>query len=199
MTRRTFFSFHYKNDIQRAWVVKNSQVVKDREDTGFFDSSAFEKAKYENPESLKRFLRKEMNGSSVVSVLIGAETAERRWVRFEIMQAIWDARGLMGIRIHAIENWHGLRSTAGKNPFDLLGVFTKDRKMRLIQRASIDSKWTYTNDFGQDVIPKWPYAASLPPEGCIPSSQFFIVHNWSSNAHNEIEGWVEAAAKQAGR
>ena len=43
MTRRTFFSFHYNNDVQRAWVVKNSQVVKDHEDTGFFDSSAFER------------------------------------------------------------------------------------------------------------------------------------------------------------
>lgn len=199
MTRRTFFSFHYKNDVQRAWVVKNSQIVKDREDTGFFDNSAFEKAKNENPESLKRFLRKEMNGSSVISVLIGAETAERRWVRFEIMQAIWDARGLMGIRIHSIEDWQGRRSSVGENPFELIGVFTKDQKMRLIQRASENSEWTYTNDFGQDVIPKWPYAANLPPEGCTPLSQFFAIHNWSSNAHNWIGDWIEVAARQAGR
>ena len=42
MARRTFFSFHYKPDVSRAWVVKNSQIVKDREDAGFLDSSAFE-------------------------------------------------------------------------------------------------------------------------------------------------------------
>lgn len=199
MTRRTFFSFHYKNDVQRAWVVKNSQVVKNHEDTGFFDSSAFEKAKNEDSESLKRFLRKEMTGSSVVSALIGAETAERRWVRFEIMQAVWDARGLMGIRIHSIGDWQGYPSAVGQNPFDLLGVYTEDKKIRLIQRSSTDSKWAYTNDFGQAVIPKWPYTASSPPEGCTPLSRFFKVHNWSSNAHNEIEDWLEAAAKQAGR
>ena len=42
MARRTFFSFHYKPDVSRAWVVRNSWVTKvaqgEREDAGFFDS-----------------------------------------------------------------------------------------------------------------------------------------------------------------
>jgi hypothetical protein len=96
VARRTFFSFHYKPDVTRANVVKNSWVMKDREDAGFFDSSAFEKAKNTDEDSLKRFLIKEMDGSSVVCALVGAATASRQWVRYEIQRAIWDGRGLLG-------------------------------------------------------------------------------------------------------
>ena len=42
MARRTFFTFHYKPDVTRAWVVRNSWVPKvaqgTREGAGFFDS-----------------------------------------------------------------------------------------------------------------------------------------------------------------
>jgi hypothetical protein len=52
MARRTFFSFHYKPDVFRANVVKYSWVTKDREDAGFFDSSAFEKAQRTDDDTL---------------------------------------------------------------------------------------------------------------------------------------------------
>lgn len=104
MARRTFFSFHYKPDVTRSYVVKNSWVTKDREDAGFFDSSAFEKAKNTNDDSLKAFLNKEIDNSSVVCALVGAETANRRWVRYEIQRGIWEAKGLLAIRIHTIKD-----------------------------------------------------------------------------------------------
>jgi len=61
MAYRTFFSFHYKPDVTRAWVVRNSWVTKvaqgEREDAGFFDSSVFEASQREGDDNLKRFLR----------------------------------------------------------------------------------------------------------------------------------------------
>jgi hypothetical protein len=198
MARRTFFSFHYKPDVSRAWVVKNSQIVKDREDAGFLDSSAFEEAQRKDPDSLRRFLRKEMEGSSVVCALVGAETARRRWVRFEIMQGIWDERGIFGIRIHTIADLNQKTTTAGPNPFDLLGVYVAEKKMYFAERASVSDKWTYTTDFGKQMLPKWAYGA-IPSNGIYPLSNFFSLRSWSSNAHNEIGGWIETAAKQASR
>ena len=147
MARRTFFSFHYRPDVSRAWVVKNSQIVKDREDAGFLDSSAFEEAEKENPDSLKRFLRKEMEGSSVVCALVGAETATRPWVRFELLQALWDGRGLLGIRIHNIQDLNRKSAAFGANPFDVLGVYVAEKKMYLIERISVSDQWTYTIHF----------------------------------------------------
>lgn len=43
MPRKTFFSFHYQEDVWRAWNVRNSWVVgKDKESVGFYDASVFE-------------------------------------------------------------------------------------------------------------------------------------------------------------
>lgn len=198
MARRTFFSFHYKPDVSRAWVVKNSQIVKDREDAGFLDSSAFEEAQRKDPDSLKRFLRKEMDGASVVCALAGSETASRRWVRFEIMQGMWDGRGLLGIRVHTIAGLNQKTTTAGPNPFDLLGVYVDDKKMYFTERASVSERWTYTTDFGKQMLPKWAYGA-IPSNGTYPISNFFSLRGWSPTAHNEVAGWIETAAKQANR
>ena len=48
MARKTFFSFHYNPDVQRAQVVRKSQFFKDHGEVGFYDASAFEKARNEN-------------------------------------------------------------------------------------------------------------------------------------------------------
>ncbi|MBK1688799.1 TIR domain-containing protein [Rubrivivax gelatinosus] len=198
MARRTFFSFHYKPDVQRAQVVRKSQFFKENGDAGFYDASAFERAKNENAAALRRFLREEIQGTSVICVLIGAETASRRWVRFEISQALFDNRGLMGVRIHSIADFDGNTSQAGDNPFDLVGVYRKDDVLQVVERKAVSDKWTYTTDFGKEEIKKWPYTANLPPTGCTALSRFFSVHNWSSSSHANIGPWIEAAAKQAG-
>lgn len=198
MARKTFFSFHYKPDVQRAQVVRKSQYFKDHEEAGFYDASAFEKTKSENPDSLKRFLRKEIQGTSVICVLIGAETASRRWVRFEIMQALRDARGLVGVRIHSIADFDGKTVSAGDNPFDLLGIYRKDDTLQLIERKTVNDQWTYSADFGKEKLETWPYTPKPPPVGCTALSRFFAVHSWGNKSHENIEGWIEAAAKQAG-
>jgi hypothetical protein len=199
MARRTFFSFHYVPDVSRSYVVKNSQVVMDHEDAGFLDSSAFEKAKNENPESLKRFLRKEMDGSSVVCALVGTNTAARPWVRFELLQALWDGRGMLGIRIHTIQDLNQKTSLAGTSPFDVLGIYVTDNKVYLTERLSISDPWTYTFDFAQQMLPKWPYGNALPVAGTHALSEFFPLYDWSSTAYSMIGGWIESAALRAGR
>lgn len=198
MARKTFFSFHYKPDVQRAQVVRKSQFFKDHGESGFYDASAFEKTKNEDPDALKRFLRKEMQGTSVVCVLVGAETASRRWVRFEILQALFDARGLMGIRIHLIANFDKETAEPGDNPFDLLGVYRKDDTLQVVERKTVNDKWAYTSDFGKLALATWPYSPKLPPSGCTALSQFFSVHSWTNTPHERIEEWIEAAATQAG-
>src|SRR6202521_4038943 len=106
MARRTFFSFHYKPDVNRAWVARNSWVTKvaqgERDDAGFFDSSVFEAKKRESDESLKRFLREGLDNTTVTCVLVGAETYLRRWVRYEMLRSFIRGNGLLAVRIHTI-------------------------------------------------------------------------------------------------
>lgn len=199
MARRVFFSFHYYKDVQRSEVVKKSQFLRDKELAGFFDSSAMEEAKKKDADSLRRFLKKEMENSSVVCVLVGEETANRRWVRFEILQGLMDARGIVGVRVHSIAGFDRKTTKAGPDPFDLLGVYRKANSVYVVQRSAVGEKWTYTTDFEQKVLPKWPYAAVLPPEGTTALSKYFTLHQWADDGHNNVGDWVEAAATQARR
>src|SRR4051812_26517032 len=121
MARRTFFSFHYKPDVSRAWIVRNSWMTKqDRDAAGFFDSSVFESKERESTEVLKRFLREGLSNTSVTCVLVGSETALRRWVRYEIFQSFIRGNGLLAVRIHDNSDLNKLPSTAGANPFNCL-------------------------------------------------------------------------------
>ncbi|MGY3558469.1 hypothetical protein ACVWXP_001738 [Bradyrhizobium sp. USDA 4463] len=202
MARRTFFSFHYKPDVQRAQVVKNSWVTREREDAGFFDSSAFEAAKRTNDDTLKSFLIKQMHGSSVVCVLVGRETALRRWVRYEIQRGLWDERGILAVRIHTINHFTSGPTTAGPNPLDLLGVYVEQnssggKSVYLIERDTTTSGWTYSSDFTK-VLPKWPYG-NIPATGSHALSSIFSIYDWASAGYNNIGNWIEAAAAKAGR
>src|SRR2546426_43847 len=106
MARRVFFSFHYEPDVQRAHVVRNSWVTKpDRESAGFFDSSVFESRQRTGDDVLKRFLIDGLVNCSVTCVLAGAETAWRRWVRFELLRSFVEGKGILEIAIHSIAHW----------------------------------------------------------------------------------------------
>ena len=50
-------------------------------------------------------------------VLVGAETASRRWVQYEIQRAWRQGLGLVGIRIHGLKDLKGRTSSRGPNPF----------------------------------------------------------------------------------
>ena len=201
MARRTFFSFHYKPDVQRAQIARNSWVTRERVDAGFFDSSAFEKAERTNDDTLKAFLINAMHGSSVVCALVGKETASRRWVRYEIQRGIWDERGILAVRIHTISHFTTGTTTAGPNPLDLLGVHVEvsaqSKSVRLIERVSTTAKWTYSSDFTK-VLPKWAYG-STPSAGSHALSEFFPVYDWASDGYKNIGSWIELAATKAGR
>lgn len=73
MARRTFFSFHYQEDVWRACNVRNCWVVNPdlEESEGFYDSSVFEASKKESDEVLKTFLRNGLKNTSVTCVLAG--------------------------------------------------------------------------------------------------------------------------------
>jgi hypothetical protein len=122
VARRTFFSFHYRPDVTRAWVVRNSWVTKvaqgEREDAGFFDNSVFEAKQRESDDVLKRFLLEGLKTTTVTCVLVGTETTLRRWVRYEIFRSFIRGNGLLAIRIDSIAGLDKKTCVAGPNPFD---------------------------------------------------------------------------------
>lgn len=104
MARRVFFSFHYTNDVWRANQVRNCNVVAGTDIAGFFDHSEYEDAKKKGHDAIKRMIMRNLDGTSVTVVLIGEETANRPWVKFEIEESIKKKNGLLGIYIHHLKD-----------------------------------------------------------------------------------------------
>jgi hypothetical protein len=107
MARRAFFSFHYDNDIWRANQVRNCNVVAGVDAAGFFDHSEYVEAKRQGAEGIKRMILRNLKNTSVTVVLIGAETASRPWVKYEIAQSVAQKNGLLGIYIHHLKDQDG--------------------------------------------------------------------------------------------
>lgn len=104
MARRVFFSFHYDRDIWRANQVRNSNVVAGSDVAGFFDHSEYEEAKKAKDDGIRRMILKHLKDTTVTVVLIGTETANRPWVKYEIEQSLARKNGLLGIHIHHLKD-----------------------------------------------------------------------------------------------
>lgn len=122
MAKRVFFSFHYQDVIDfRANVVRQHKLTKDKS-AGYFDASIWETAKRTSDLALKRLIHGELENTSVTAVLIGSETFERRWVRYEIFRSVWKGNKIIGIHINKINGRDQKTKNYGNNPFDYLGL-----------------------------------------------------------------------------
>ena len=103
MPRKVFFSFHY-DDVTRANVVRNSDQITRRYQKAarFHDKSLWEETKKQGPLAIKRMINGGLDGSSVTCVLIGAQTWQRPWVRYEILKSLARGNGILGVRIHDV-------------------------------------------------------------------------------------------------
>jgi hypothetical protein len=116
MARRVFFSFHHENDIWRANQIRNANVVAGSHLAGFFDHSEYEKASKTGKAGTQRMVLKHLKDTTVTVVLIGAETANRPWVKYEIEQSIARNNGLLGIYIHHLKDPHQPSTSRGAKP-----------------------------------------------------------------------------------
>ena len=101
--RKVFFSFKYK-DVSRAMVVRNSWVTQGKEAAGFIDSADFEELERQGDTAIKNWIDKQLNGTSVTVVLVGAKTCDSRWVKYEIEKSIEIGNGLLGIDVSKIKD-----------------------------------------------------------------------------------------------
>ncbi|MRH42055.1 hypothetical protein GH741_05120 [Aquibacillus halophilus] len=120
MARRTFFSFHYQRDVWRANVVRNSGVVIGSSAAGFYDASLWEEAKKKGDVEIKKMIDEGLRNTSVTVVLIGAKSAGRKYINYEIEQSIKRGNGILGIHVHNIKNKDGETDEKGAVPTKLI-------------------------------------------------------------------------------
>lgn len=155
MARRLFFSFHYERDIWRVQQVRNSWVTHaDREQAGYWDAGLWEEAKKKGDDAIKRMINEGLSGSSVTAVLIGAETASREYVTYEIVESFKAGKGLLGIYINGIKDRNGQTDVRGANPFANVYYTQDGRKITLDTDPRIKLYDWVAND-GYNNLAKW--------------------------------------------
>src|SRR5215467_11451875 len=118
MARKTFFSFHYERDVWRVSQVRNSNVVSKEDQYGFIDAAEWESIKKKGDTAIQNWINDQLKNTSVTAVLIGAETADREWVQYEILQSWNRGNGIVAIWIHNIKDQNQKTDIAGRNPLD---------------------------------------------------------------------------------
>lgn len=115
MKRKTFFSFHFVNDSWRASQVRNIGIVEGNEPVSDND---WEEVKKKGDKAIENWIDNQLKGKSCTIVLIGAETANRKWIKYEIKKSWELGKGVVGIKIHNLKDQKGNQSDEGKNPFE---------------------------------------------------------------------------------
>jgi len=158
MARRAFFSFHYKNDVWRAMQVRNSWVTKDdKKSAGFIDSAEFEKIKKGGDYAIKKWIREQLEGTSVTVVLIGSETSSRDYIIYELEKSWEKGNGILGIYIHNKKDLYGNTSKKGSNVFGPIFKSQYDDKQYFYERFST---YDWVEDDGYNNMGKWIEAAA---------------------------------------
>lgn len=113
--RQVFYSFHYDNDVFRVQQIRNIGALEDNKPVS---ANEWESVKRGGEASIKKWIDNNLRYKSCVVVLVGEETANRKWVRYEIEKAWELGKGLVGVYIHNLKDPRTGKSSKGKNPFD---------------------------------------------------------------------------------
>ena len=112
--RRVFYSFHYDNDHWRAQTVRQIGTVEGSQPVS---ENKWETVQRSGDRAIKEWIDSELKGRSCTVVLVGSETASRKWIKYEIMKSWNDNKGVVGIYIHGLKDKNRKTSPQGRNPF----------------------------------------------------------------------------------
>lgn len=152
--RQVFYSFHYGNDVMRVQQIRNIGALEDNKPVSVND---WEEVKKKGDTAIQKWIDDNMAYRSCVVVLVGEETANRKWVKYEIEKAWKDGRGLLGIYIHNLKCPNNGTCNKGANPFDQFS-FNNGTKLSSVVKCYIPKATDAYNDI-KDNIEAWIEAA----------------------------------------
>ena len=132
MARKCFYSFHYQPDNARVAQVRNIGVIEGN--TSASDND-WETVSRGGEPAIQRWIDRQLEGRTATIVLVGTNTANRKWINYEIVKS-WDrGMGVVGICVHGLKNLDGLTSSMGQNPFDYIGYANTGRQLSSIVKC----------------------------------------------------------------
>lgn len=122
MVRQAFYSFHYKPDNWRASQVRTMGLLEGNKPAADNDWETIEKA---GDKAIQKWIDDQLKGRSVLIVLIGENTAGRKWINYEIKKAWKDKKGVLGVHVHNMKDSNKNQSNKGSNPFESFNIGDK--------------------------------------------------------------------------
>jgi antiphage defense system Thoeris ThsB-like protein len=132
MARRCFYSFHYKPDNWRVSQVRNIGVIEGNRPAPDNDWETITKS---GNAAIEKWIADQMKGRSCSVVLVGSNTADRKWINHEIIKSWDEGMGVVGIHIHGLLNKDGNIANKGDNPFDYIGYGNTKKKLSSIVKC----------------------------------------------------------------
>lgn len=140
--RQIFFSFHFANDVFRVQQIRNIGALEENKPISAND---WEDVKKKGDAAIEKWIADNMYYRSCVVVLVGEETANRKWVKHEIKKAWNDGKGLVGIYIHNLKDPRTGKSNKGSNPFEQFSLDNGKKLSEVAKCYNPDPNDTYNS------------------------------------------------------
>lgn len=193
MAKKVYFCFYYQDVIDfRANVVRNHWVMKpDRESAGFFDASIWESAEKIGDVAIKRIINNGLNNTTVTCVLIGSQTYNRPWVRYEILKSLKRGNKIIGVHINSIKGKDQRTKTKGYNPFKYLGVTYSQSGETITLFEKVNVKWEKYKEIDGNASYRIHQKPSEYRGNGYNLASFYPVYDWIDNdGYNNFSRWV---------
>jgi len=115
MSRRVFFSFHYKY-VWKVNQIRNLPNIIGTAAAGFQDASLWEEAKKKGDKVIKKMIDDALERTTVTVVFVTYGTVNRKYINYEIDQSLKRGNGLVAVQIHHLKDQDGNTGSPGAIP-----------------------------------------------------------------------------------
>ena len=130
--RQVFYSFHYVPDNWRVSQVRNIGQIEDNKPVS---DNKWEEVKKKGDKAIETWINDNLKYRSCTVILVGENTAKRKWIDYEIKKSWNDGKGILAVHIHNLKNSNGKQSNKGNNPFDHFTVGEDKKKLSSIAKC----------------------------------------------------------------
>lgn len=127
--KKVFFSYHYEKDGRRVDDIRGMGLTRDIKPASNEDWAEICR---QGDSTIKKWIDDSMRDAEVVVVFIGENTADRKWIMYEIEKAWNEKKGLLGIYIHNLDDPVTGKCLKGRNPFLKFTMNRDGKKLRSV-------------------------------------------------------------------
>lgn len=132
MARKCFFSFHYHPDNWRVSKIRNIGAIEGNKPAADND---WETVVGGGDKKIKEWISNQMDGRTCTVILVGSNTANRKWINHEIVESWNRGMGVLAIHIHNITDRNDKQASKGANPLYYITHGPTQKRLSTIAKA----------------------------------------------------------------